>query len=528
MKNKLWTLLKNQYMNQSSLNALRHEKDKKKRNRAIGVYVAFAIVFVMLVVYSFMIAYGYGYLGMQNAIPGYSIAICSIIALFFTFIKTNGFLFAFKDYDMVMALPFTTGTVITAKFLYMYINNLIFSLCVMLPMCVGYAIWAHPGIMVYVVWFIITCFTPLIPMAIAAAVGAVITAIGSRFRFKVFVQAVLSLLLVAAAMSLSFIFNGSGSNAEFFKRMENLGEMLQTQIHKIYPVSILFDKAVSEQNLLYVVAFIALSLVIYLIFVALVSIKYKAINTALMTTSSRTNYKVGRMKEQSVIRAIVGKEMKRFTSSITYLMNVGIGVMLAVIGSVVCLVIGIDKVLASMELGTMQQGLYYAIPFVLATPLTMTCTTSVSWSLEGKNLWIMKSLPIEESTIFKGKMAFNLLLLIPASILCNICLIIALKVDVIMAILYFITSFATIAFSTTFGMWVGKKFPNFEWENEIEVIKQGVTSMLGIFVNMLLEIALVAATFALSMVIDGRIVLLVVLFALFGVSGLIYRNVVGK
>lgn len=525
MNAKLWILLKNQYLNQSNLNALKYEKDKKRRNRTIGTYAAFAVVFLMIVIYSFLIAYGYGYLGMTDAIPGYSLLICSIIALFFTFMKTNGFLFAFKDYDSVMALPFTTGTVITAKFLYMYINNLIFSLCVMLPMCAGFAIWAHPGIPVYVIWFVITCFTPLIPMAIAAAVGAIITAVGSRFRFKIFVQAALSLVLIVAVSSLGFLFNTSGSNTEFFKRLENIGEMIQTQIHRFYPVSILFDRAVSEENLLYVLAFVAVSLTIYLVFVTLVSVKYLAINTALMTSSARSNYKVSRMKKSSVIRAIVGKEMKRFTSSITYLMNEGIGMMLAVIGSVICLVVGVDKVLATMELGGMQQAIYCAVPLIFAVPLTMTCTTSVSWSLEGKNLWIMKSLPIEESTIFKGKMAFNAVLLVPAAIICDTCLILAIRPGIVLAVLYVVVSLAAVAFSTTLGMWVGKKFPNFEWENEVEVIKQGMTSFLGIFVNMILMIALAAVTIALGFVMDGRIVLGVIAAVLFGVSAVFYIRV---
>lgn len=526
MKNKLWVLLKTQYLNQSSFNAYRQEKDRKKKRRQLGIYVGMALVFTMLVVYSFIIAYGYGYLGMQAAIPGYSLAISSIITLFFTFVKTNGFLFAFKDYDMIMALPVSTKTVITAKFLYMYINNLIFSLCVMIPMCAGYAIWAKPGIAVYLIWFVITCFAPLIPMAIASALGALIAAIGSKSRFKVFVQVALSMGFITMVFGLQFLLNGAGSDAEFYRRIKNLGEILQTQIHRIYPIAKLFDGAVEKGNLLSGLGFVAISLLIYFGFVILVSVKYKAVNTALMTSASRSNYKVGKMKEQSIMKTIIQKEMRRFTASAVYLMNMGIGMMLAVIGCILCLFVGVDKMLSTLELERMQQGFYYAIPFVLATILTMTNTTSVSWSLEGKNLWIIKSMPIEEGTIFKGKMVFNVLLLIPACVICNICLIVTFKVDVVTAILYVLVSFATVAFSTTFGMILGKKFPNFEWENEIEVIKRGMAPMISIFGNMILEIIFVVAAFGLSLLMDGRIVLGIIAALLYGVSGLLYRRIV--
>lgn len=119
------------------------------------------------------------------------------------------------------------------------------------------------------------------------------------------------------------------------------------------------------------------------------------------------------------------------------------------------------------------------------------------------------------------------MLLVPAALICDICFTVALKLDVVMFLMYLIVLFAAIAFSTTFGMWAGKKFPNFEWENEIEVIKQGVTSLLGIFVNMILELLLAVLVFFLSAKVEGKILMLVIAAALFAVSAKLYRNIVG-
>lgn len=73
MECKIMDFVEKPVLNQSNLNALKYEKDKKRRNRTIGTYAAFAVVFLMIVIYSFLIAYGYGYLGMTDAIPGYSL-----------------------------------------------------------------------------------------------------------------------------------------------------------------------------------------------------------------------------------------------------------------------------------------------------------------------------------------------------------------------------------------------------------------------------------------------------------------------
>lgn len=528
MFSKLRYLLKVEYLSQSSLNAFRHEKDPKKKHRLMGIFFAYIIVAAMFVGYSFIIGYGYGYLKMEDAIPGYALAISSIVVLFFTFIKTNGFLFAYRDYDILMSLPFSTQTVITGKFIYMYINNLLFSMAIMFPMGSAYAIWTKPDISVYIIWILITFFTPLVPMTIAAAVGALIAAIGSRFRFKVLVQAILSIIIVLAAISFSFIFNGSGSNAEFLNRMEDIGNILQNQIHKIYPLSILFDNAVNKNSFLQTIGFIAISIIIYIIFVYAVSIKYKVINTSLMTAHSSSNYKVKKMDSHSIMQALIWKEVKRFFSSITYLMNVGIGMILAVIGSAACVIIGIDSVLKKLNMGEMQSGFIYAVPFAIAMLVTMTCTTCVSLSLEGKNFWILQSLPIDQATIYKSKMAFNMILLTPASLICNICFIIVLKVDLITALLYIFTAFVTISFSTVMGMWIGINFVNFTWENEIEIIKQSMSSAMGIFLNMVLEIIIAGAAFFMSTIIDGKIVLLLISIIMGVLSLIIYKSVMRK
>ena len=55
-----------------------------------------------------------------------------------------------------------------------------------------------------------------------------------------------------------------------------------------------------------------------------------------------------------------------------------------------------------------EQMLKGILPLILGALIMMTCTTSVSLSLEGKNLWILKSLPITKEEIYKGKMLFKM------------------------------------------------------------------------------------------------------------------------
>ena len=47
MRNKLWRVVKIQFLNQSGLNQLRYENDKKKRGQAIAVFIGIAVLALM-------------------------------------------------------------------------------------------------------------------------------------------------------------------------------------------------------------------------------------------------------------------------------------------------------------------------------------------------------------------------------------------------------------------------------------------------------------------------------------------------
>ena len=108
-KSKCWLLFKTQMRNEFG-------RSLKSRGRKMTSF-AIGIVLLMLVFYAYMLSYGLGSMGMAEVIPSYGLAITGLITLFFTALKTNGVLFAYKEYDMVMSLPVKTSTVIASRFM---------------------------------------------------------------------------------------------------------------------------------------------------------------------------------------------------------------------------------------------------------------------------------------------------------------------------------------------------------------------------------------------------------------------------
>lgn len=501
------TLLKAQHLNASCINKIRYERDRKKKNNAMMQVFAYIILGFVLVGYSFGMAYGYGLLGMINIVPVIAIVLTTVLNLMFTFFKSNSYLFGFSDYDQMMSLPVSTKAVITAKFLYMYLQNLKYSLGIMLPMGIGYFLMTGFSVGKAMLWLGLSLFVPLIPMTIAAIVGALIAFVGSGFRHKVLVQTILTIALFCGIMILSFS-AGSIDEAALIEDIVAISKVAEAVLGKVYPPARWFGLAIREGTLGYGILFVVVSIAIYTVFCIVLSMKFRAINTALTTKQRGKVYQISDMKVNKPINTLIVKEWRRLLSSTAYLINMGMGLILAVLFTGALSVVGVDSIMAEIPLKGINDYAHYLAPCILMVIIGMTSTSSVSLSLEGKSIWILKSLPVSTKTILKSKILFNLMLQIPVAVICDVLLIIACKPDAITAILYFVVSLSMCTLLSVMGMFFGILFVNYEWANEVQVIKQSMAAFAGIFGSMIVSIVVCVAAAFLCTIVDGRIVLL--------------------
>ncbi|MBR4145274.1 MAG: hypothetical protein IKU06_07430, partial [Lachnospiraceae bacterium] len=94
----------------SQWNIYKYCKDKKKKGRIIGNFIGYSILYLCLIAYCIATGIGYGKMGLTEIMPANCAITVSILAFIFTLFKTNGYLFNFKEYDMLMSLPFSPGT----------------------------------------------------------------------------------------------------------------------------------------------------------------------------------------------------------------------------------------------------------------------------------------------------------------------------------------------------------------------------------------------------------------------------------
>ncbi|AGY82117.1 hypothetical protein [Carnobacterium inhibens] len=497
-KNLCWLLTKNRLIEQLGINVFRYEKDKRKRNSKIALTVSIGIILIMLIAYCGGMAYGYVYLGMIDLIPSIALFISSLFTLSFSLFKSNGELFGFYDYDQVMSLPLTVRTIINSRFLNMYIWNTLIAFIVMFPMGIIYILFEQPAFISYLMWFISIFLVSLIPTAVAAIFGAVVTAISVKFKYTSAVATFLSIALLIVFMLLSmsvatsdigfgelFDFQTGTINADAFS---TLAPYISDRLNQFYLPTKLFKEAIVDGKILSFLIFAGISIGLYMLLLLLLPIKYKQINTALTSHISRGNYKVGVLQQSGMLLALYKKTIMRILKSTVCATNLLVGCVLAILLAVMVLTAGPEKILQSLDLVDYFPIVKNVAGYVIAAMVSMSNTAAISLALEGKNIWLIKSLPISPKTLYDSYLLSNLTFTIPTSIVCSILFSIALNTSFIETILIIITPLIFSLFTAVAGIFIGNRMAYYDWQDETQLIKQSMMSLIGMLGGMIIII----------------------------------------
>ena len=526
MKNNGILLLKTLLLSTSQRNIYRYSGDKKKKRKIIGGIIGSVFLYALLMGYSIAMCIGYGMNGLISAAPVMCALVVSAIAFVFTIFKTNGYLFQFKEYDMLMALPFEARTVAACKFLYMYVKSLPWYLSISFAMMIGYGYFVRPAVIVYPMWILLSFFLPVIPMLAAAFIGFLIAKISSGFRKTNILQTILTMAFVIFCFCLRFILENIFKTDKVKETLEIISEATGNAAGIYLPAG-WFSDAVTKPDVVSLLLLVVVSSLLFGIVFVIVGNSYRNINSALKSHAAAKNYRMKPQRKRSVVQAVAFKEFKRMTGTSVYMVNGGIGVILASLLGIVTLVIGFDRIIAIVTQGAPVDSsiLQPAIPFIVYFFIGMMATTACSPSLEGKNYWIVQSLPIEKKTLYQGKMLFNMYLTVPFMLFSVLCFCISAKTPLADAALYLLLGVVLCAFSTAWGCVCGIRHIRLDWENEVEVIKQGSAVTIYLLPNMLVVMALTVLVVFLGLQMDHKLLTLLLILAAALLAALSYRRV---
>ena len=203
-------------------------------------------------------------------------------------------------------------------------------------------------------------------------------------------------------------------------------------------------------------------------------------------------YKEKKEKRKTPFMAILQKEFGRFLSSPNYMLNCGLGVIALPIVGVVMLFKGNDILdFMNMIFGSEREGmLIVLVVTALSLLASMNDMVVPSVSLEGKNIWIAQSLPMDLWQVLRAKLSVQLLLTIVPLIVCEICFVFVMPSHGIETILGMIVPIVFAIFLTLFGLFLGLQMPNLSWTNELAPIKQSLSVVISMFGGWVVSIVL--------------------------------------
>ena len=464
---------------------------KKKKPKALYLGIGLFVIFMSGIsfFYNLMIGSGLMMFDSLTLLPPIMMSVVCIILLMTTILQIKGTIFGFKDYDMVMALPISTGGIVASRLIILYSINMVFVMMLLLPMMLAYGILAQPTILFYVFGLIAMLFVPLVPIVIASFIGTLIAYVASKFRRNNLLNIVLIMGLLAAFFAMSFRIEDNG------EKLVDIGRTMTAQVYSLYPLAKLYTLAVVEQDILSLGLFLGISSLSFAVYTILVKKVFKQMNTAIMTGRARSNYKLGSLKTASPLKALYLKELKRYFSSTLYVTNTAFGIVMLTLASVSLFFVDPQTIFGEQMPGNMLAAIG---PTIISFCVMMCCTTMSSISLEGKNLWIIKSLPVEPRTVYLAKIYVNLTVLSPA-LIDAVLLGLALKAEPLIILLMVLITAVLSVFISFYGLLINLLLPNFNWSNETVVIKQGAAAMVTIFSS----IGIVAIQFPLMVIIPS-------------------------
>lgn len=446
------------------------------RRRVTGVGLLALLAFLALVMscsYSFAFASQLAPLGMAGRVLSLMAVLATAMGTLFSVFAVQGVVFGGKDNDLMLSMPVSAFQLMLARVSALALENLVFSLFIMLPACAAYA-WASGAVTAGLAarGLLAAVLLALLPTTLALVLGFILSWLSARLgKGKALARNILYFAFFGAIMAgsfrMSFLMNDLAEHAAG----------IQSGFSGWGLPFLLLQQGVCG-NWLALLGFAAVCAVPFFLAVRLFGGRYKSLVTAMTGHSSRSDYKLGGQTASGAAKALLRKECRRFFTTTMYLFNAGIGL-------IFLLVMGVGLIFAGRELLPMLSLLDLPIAPVLALAmgfcLSMSAISASSVSLEGKCLWILKEAPLPARQILRVKWGFHVLAALPCVLAGVVCAAFGAALPPAEALALLLVCAAFVLFHAPFGLLINLYFPKLDAPNEAAVVKQSMAAFLGMF-----------------------------------------------
>ena len=424
----------------------------------------------------------------------YQLTIFAFSIVIMTFIegiyKSGAILFKCKDDSILLPLPISKKTILLIRMFKFYVFEVLYNSLFLLPIMLAYIRWAESLTITYFITSILFLLIfPIIPIILSCTIGVITSSVVANFKHKNAMQTVLSMIFLIGSL---MIYTNIDSFLKYFiKNIANINEIL-TKIY--YPIG-MYLKLLTNFQIIDVIKLILVHSIIIVIFISILEKFYFKINSKTMVVRANKNktnnaYKVIAHNQRY---SLIKKELSTFFNTPVLIINAGFALVLYLlivlyitikIDGIMNILTNIEGIKITKEILLKNSSIY--IFLLVSMTSFLTSITNSSISLEGKNINILKVLPIKPTRLLLAKIESYLIVTTIPLWLGIIILYFRLKLSLIDTVLLLILSVLLPLISHFIGILVNLKYPKFDATNQTEIVKQSMSSFLSVMIGMLL------------------------------------------
>lgn len=411
------------------------------------------------------------------------------LGVFGSVFNTFATLYKAKDNEMLMSLPIPASYILLVRLFGVWFWGTVYESLVFLPAIIVYWIHGSHSVGAVISGCVMLLLLSVLVLSLSCILGWIVAQISAKIKHKSFVTVAISILFFAGYYYVYF--KAYSMLQSLLLQVSQIGERVKGAVYPLY----IFGMA----GLGNVPAMFGTAVVV----IGLFAIIYLVLSRSFfhLASSGHTNVKakydgsIG--KQKSLFFTMLLKEKGRFVSSANYMLNCGLGTVVLLVSSVAILIKGsaVKEILAENSMG--QDMILVLACAGICFMAAMNDITAPSVSLEGKNLWIIKSLPIPMEVVLKAKIGLHMIVTGVPVLICCICLIFVLRPGVLASLVLIAASLLFTLLSASFGLAVGLKMPNLTWTDETVPIKQSMSVILAMFGSWIFVMGLVGLYFVL-------------------------------
>lgn len=455
---------------------------RKKKPRGLGFKVLIALFTIYIIG---ALGSSFGLLFYSLCVPlhdaglsWFYFALMGLMAILFGFMgsvfATQSQLFEAKDNELLLSMPIPPHMILASRIFLLLLVNYLYGAFITIPAGVVYLMHYKVTAIEVIFFLLIVILLPFLVLSISCIFAWLLAWITSKIKYKNIFTLILSMGFLA-------LYIGVYSQIQKYLMIliEN-GETIAASIKKVLPPIYHLGNAIAERNLASLLIFIMFAIIPFMLVYYVLSRNFIKILTR-KKGSIKLEYKGKSLKVSSAKKALLKKELSLFVSSPMYIMNASMGAIFMILLAIM-LVVKKEVVLALLvEIPQADIFLSTIAILGLSTLATLNIISAPSISLEGRNLWIPQSLPVDAGEILLSKAMAHIVVCLPPVLLASTACAIFLPMGSLQVLLVFLLPSIVTIYSGLFGVLVNLHFPKFDWISETAAVKQSASTLLSMF-----------------------------------------------